>query len=362
MAISIVQTIKFDDLTGSTSWTKSSISTTAGSTLIIAMGARSWSAAGVTAAAGNAWTVRASVINGGAVTILSAPNAAAITSYTINGNGISRMMSQFYEVSGAGAVDVTNTNTCSGTSVSSESSGTPAGAADLAIGIGGQNSGDATYSSGTFTSGAGTEVYHNSAVTAAENGATGSLILASATAQTYTVTTNVSASWSACVVLWSPVITVSVPDTATVTGSVSQMLESFVDKSDPSTVTDVPIVATDDMQISTSDGTTVTDVSTVQLVIEATVSDPTTATDTPSVTLLTFIDASDPLTATDASTVATDNLTVGKSDDTTVTDSSLVSIAGITALLILTNDDLTVLEAYSLLKSMAAIGFWEFFE
>ncbi|HLC91715.1 MAG TPA: hypothetical protein VJC09_01555 [Candidatus Saccharimonadales bacterium] len=205
MAFSVAQTIQFDDLTGSTSWTKSSISTTVGNLLIIAVGVRSSSAASVTDSAGNTWSVAATATNSNTATILYAQNAAAITSYTINGNGLSRMMSQFYEVSGAGSVlvDASSTSTGSSSSITSGASGTPSGAADIAIGIAIQGN-DSTFSAGTFTSGAGTEVLHNSAQTACVTGETGSLILSSATAQTYTASSNISQAWVGAVCLWKP--------------------------------------------------------------------------------------------------------------------------------------------------------------
>lgn len=204
MAISVVQTFAFDDATSTSSHTQSSISTTAGNLLIVAVFDRAnsegFSVTSVTDSASNTWTRAAHAESGSAActSIWYTSNATAITSYTINLGTSGRILSQFYEASGASGLDVTQAGTGVSTSVSSGATSTPAGSKDLAIGIGG-NDGAGTHSSRTFTSGAGTEVDHSSVNSRA---CTGYLILSSATAQTYSATASTTVSWAAAVALW----------------------------------------------------------------------------------------------------------------------------------------------------------------
>lgn len=214
MPITITSTAIYDDAVTETTHQKTGLSTGAGKLLILAIATLSNFAfdgtpevTGVTDSAGNTWTriVSSTVAFSTEATIWATGNAAAaITTFTIaTADSVGTVQSQFYEISGAGAVDVSHAGTpANNTSPSSGSSGTPAGAADLAIGCIAWF-GTATVSANQFSPfGAGTEVTRSNT---SHNIAAGSAILASATAQTYQATLNASNSWTACVALWQAV-------------------------------------------------------------------------------------------------------------------------------------------------------------
>lgn len=208
MAISITQSIQFDDATSTNSHVKSSISTAANSLLILAIADAGSSNGGVNAisdSATNTWTqivTSSSAFVKGASIWATSASAAAITSYTIGLDASGPIQSQFYEVAGAGISDGSHAGTPSTGTSASSGAVTPVGTTDLAIGIvNASPAANITYSSNTFTAGAGTEVAR-AAKTGTIQAVTGSIILASAAAQTYSATLSTSSSWTSVIAIW----------------------------------------------------------------------------------------------------------------------------------------------------------------
>jgi len=189
--------------------------------------------------------------------------------------------------------------------------------------------------------------------------------------------------------------------------------EIVISTSDDASVSDVPILATDNLNITRSDTTTVSDSSEITVLTNVSLSDGLLATE--------YVDLSDPtietihddITITDAptidiiavsplSTTASDSVTVDEnglvsiqptttltvatsdnatisdtpfvfvaaaallsilaSEDTTITESGTVSVAGVVAIVIAVNDLVEAQEALNILKAFAAYGLWDFFE
>lgn len=213
MAISITQTIAFDDATITAAHTKSSISTSAGSQLVLAILTRCapYVITGVTDSGSNTWTKVVGLDDGSSTEAsiwwTGTGSAAAITSFTINqdaGAGAQGLQSQFYEVSLLGGIDQTHTGSGSSTAISSGATTGLTGVNDLVIGVGGNGFifANNTYSSSTFTGGAGTE-NARAAKSSFQQATTGSLILSgSSAAQTYSATATNSAGWACVVATW----------------------------------------------------------------------------------------------------------------------------------------------------------------
>lgn len=219
MAISVDQTVQLDS-GSSSSYNITTSSTGTGKRLIVAYASSNafvtqCNITSITDNQSNTWSsvITKNVTSCTAEIWSTGLNATSgVTTITVNqvnwqlGVGT---FSQFYEVSNTDILDKTSSNNGTGTTLSSGATATPAGAADLAIGVG--VSADATTSNPTsiaFTSSGITSVGRNfgaSFITCL--GATGSLILPSATAQTFTYTGPSSAPWAAAIALWKPVVT-----------------------------------------------------------------------------------------------------------------------------------------------------------
>lgn len=211
MAVTVTQTVTYDDASSVTSHHKTSLTATAAnSTLVIAVRAGTVSAttqtSSITDGASNTWTSRVSKDGSGTegVSIWSTANtAASITDFTITTAGNAAIQSQFWEVAGAGAVDVSNSATGASTAPASGSSGTPTSTTDLAIGIiawFAPIGGSSTISASTFSPfGAGTQQTHGTGGTLTDNARTGAAILASATAQNFQGTLSLSSVWEAAI-------------------------------------------------------------------------------------------------------------------------------------------------------------------
>lgn len=218
MAISVVQAVaKTSTTAGGASFTLSGLTTTAGNLFVVAVACQAaTTVTSVTDSASNSWSLALSETTNVPTYIYTttASLPSAITSVTTHQGGNQNFITfEFYEISGANnttPVDVSSTGTAaSGTAADSGTTATPAGAADLAIGIvGWTNFFSASQdTSPSFTSGAGTNHFNNSTDGSVDMKiSTSTLILSGATAQKFSTTLPASSGWGALVALISPKI------------------------------------------------------------------------------------------------------------------------------------------------------------
>lgn len=196
MAISVAQSVSFIGSSATTTFTLSSLSTTAGSLFVVAIAIRdTTTVSSVTDSGSNTWTARAylgTTWSGSAIWTTNVVSPAAITSVTVTMSGSTYVNFKFYEVNGAvnNAIDVSSTghNATAG-SASSGTTSTPTGST-------------ATYTSTTFTSGTGTLFTLNQNTGGAiVDQVTGYLVLSSATGQAFSATSSANYYANSCIIL-----------------------------------------------------------------------------------------------------------------------------------------------------------------
>lgn len=215
MAITVAQVIQYDDANVVADHTKSSISTSAGNRLVIAVLGKLAGGGAITSITDSGSNTWSKIVEASGTTFETAAiwsttnNAAAITSYVLHGDNSATVQSTLYEVVGTDVGnDVTHTGNGSSTSISSGSSGTAANANCIAIGVGGHGLifADATFTSSAFTTAGGT-FQARTARSGFIQCTAGYVILSagSTTAQTFSATSSANSEWASAIALFLPV-------------------------------------------------------------------------------------------------------------------------------------------------------------